>query len=451
MSLYRFAKKISMTIKQVVRTPIFLLSILFTIIISCEETGTDIPIGEDWFNVDTKVYFSDSMTVNVSTFKFDSIIVSSTNRLLVGAYDDLILGHTKCKTYAQLGLSEFDIDDEAIYDSIALILNYDNYFYNDTIPTQNLSIYEVNEDIKYIDDDEDFFYNTNTFDIGDDPTPIGTKSFIAKPKKDDSLHITINNTFGKTLFDKILDNDITNSDEFLDEYKGLLIEPDDNNTTVLGFAKDSFLRVYYTVENESENEENTIDIAFNSVNSFHNISSNIDETDFASLTDQEINLPSTSLNNTSVIQGGTGLSTRIDIPNIESVYDIPGTGTIIEAYLKLSLKENSSSDLLHTRDSLNVYIINNKGDVVTTLTDYTGEAALAIIESTSDEFNEVTYSIPVAYFLDLKLTEINGDELYLALYSQDFNQSVDRYIINGEEADNTLKAKLELTYAIYDE
>ncbi|MEP5341163.1 MAG: DUF4270 family protein [Algibacter sp.] len=431
-----------MTIKQVVRMPIILLSILFLILVSCEETDTDIPIGEDWFNLDTKVYFTDSMTVNVSTFKFDSIIVSNTDRLLVGAYDDLILGHTKSKTYAQLGLYEFDIDDEAVYDSIALILNYDNYFYNDTIPTQNLSVYEVIEDIKYIDDDEDFFYNTNTFAI--DETSIGTKSFIAKPKKDDSLHVTLNNTFGKRLFDKIIDNDINNSDEFLDEHKGLLIEPDDSNTAVLGFLKTSFLRIYYTIEDESDNVEGTLDIAFNSTNSFHNITPSGDS-------NQETSIPSTVLNNTSVIQSGTGLSTRIDIPNVEGVYDIPGTGTIVEAYLKLSLKENSSTDLLHTRDSLNVYIIDNKGDVVSTLTDYSGETALGIIESTSDEFNEITYSIPVAYFLDLKLTEINGDELYLAIYSQDFNQSVDRYILNGEDADTSLKAKLELTYAIYDE
>ncbi|MEP1490380.1 MAG: DUF4270 family protein [Algibacter sp.] len=431
-----------MTIKQVVRMPIILLSILFLILVSCEETDTDIPIGEDWFNLDTKVYFTDSMTVNVSTFKFDSIIVSNTDRLLVGAYDDLILGHTKSKTYAQLGLYEFDIDDEAVYDSIALILNYDNYFYNDTIPTQNLSVYEVIEDIKYIDDDEDFFYNTNIFAI--DETSIGTKSFIAKPKKDDSLHVTLNNTFGKRLFDKIIDNDINNSDEFLDEHKGLLIEPDDSNTAVLGFLKTSFLRIYYTIEDESDNVEGTLDIAFNSTNSFHNITPSGDS-------NQETSIPSTALNNTSVIQSGTGLSTRIDIPNVEGVYDIPGTGTIVEAYLKLSLKENSSTDLLHTRDSLNVYIIDNKGDVVNTLTDYSGETALGIIESTSDEFNEITYSIPVAYFLDLKLTEINGDELYLAIYSQDFNQSVDRYILNGEDADTSLKAKLELTYAIYDE
>jgi hypothetical protein len=63
----------------------------------------------------------------------------------------------------------------------------------------------------------------------------------------------------------------------------------------------------------------------------------------------------------------------------------------------------------------------------------------------------VQYNIPIKYFLDLKLTETNGENFFLALYSQDYNQSVDRYILNGEDSSDNLKVKLELIYAVYDE
>ncbi|WP_372755217.1 DUF4270 family protein [Mariniflexile sp.] len=435
-----------MTIKQVITVPIFIIA-LCALFISCENDDETIPVGEDWVNLDTKVYFIDTLTIKSSTFKFDSITVSGTSKLLVGAYTDPIFGLTKSKSYVQLSNSIYTLDSKYTYDSIALILNYDSYFYNDTIPVQTINIYEVLDDIEP-DDDATSYYNTTK--ITSTTTPIGTKRFLAKPTKDDSLHVTLSNTYGKTLFENIRDNKINNSDEFLKTYKGILIEPDNSNTAMLGFLKTSFIRVYYTDKSEVVTDSDYIDISFDETNSFHNISSEIEPTIFSSLTNQETFLPSTSTDNNVFMQAGTGMATRIDIPNLESLYDIPGTGIIIDANLKFKLKQNSATDNLYTDDNLNVYIIDHESNIVSALVDSQGSTVYATIESENSEFNITTYTIPVKYFLNLKLTDINGDKYYLAIYPSSFSESVNRYIFNGEAASKTIKSKLELTYAIYD-
>ena len=195
---------------------------------------------------------------------------------------------------------------------------------------------------------------------------------------------------------------------------------------------------------------NEFDITFNSSNSFNNISSDTQGTYFESLTDQDVYLPSYLPNNATYIQAGTGIATRIEIPYIERINDIAGTGTILDANLKISIKQSSSTEILFTNDDLNIYIYNKNGEVLGSLTDSAGETVLGLIENESSEYNIITYSIPLKYFLDLKLSTINDDNLFLAIYSQNYNDSLDRYIFNGEKASNDLKVKLELTYAIYD-
>ncbi len=435
-----------MSIKHVIAVPLVFFVSLLLFLVSCEE-DTELTVGEDWINVSTKVYFIDTLTVKATTFKFDSINVSNASRLMIGAYTDPVFGVSKSKSYVQLSNSIYSLDDDAVFDSIALILNYDTYFYNDTIPTQKFNVYRVTKKIE-ANDETDAFYNTTEFTY--DATPIASESFLAYPKKEDSLHILLDNTFGKTLFNDIRDNEINNSEEFLYRYKGLLIEADNNNTAILGFSTDSYLRIYYSIPDETNDESYEFDIPFNSTNSFNNISSDTQGTYFEALTDQDVYLPSYLTNNASYIQAGTGIATRIEIPYLEKINDIPGTGTIVDANLKLSIKQSSSTKTLFTSDNLNIYIYNKNGEVISSLTNTAGETVLGLIESENSEYNIITYSIPLKYFLDLKLSIINDDNLFLVIYSENYNESMDRYIFNGENASNDLKVKLELTYAIYD-
>lgn len=139
------------------------------------------------------------------------------------------------------------------------------------------------------------------------------------------------------------------------------------------------------------------------------------------------------------------------MPYLDKIYDIPGTGIITDADLVLNIKNTAQEANYRTRDSLQAFIINQKSEVVYNLTNFvTSDYEFGLIEDENQEFNILKYRLPIKQFLDLKLDNPHED-LYLAIYPQDFAQSVDRYIFYDANAPEEQKLKLELTYAIYEE
>ncbi len=425
---------------------------LLLLLFSCSngEEFDAINVGDDWVDVKTKVYHIDTLTVKLSTFQFDSITASN-KRLIIGAYNDPVFGLTKSESYVQLKKFDlYDIEDKAEFDSISLVLKYDKYFYNDTIPSQEFKVYTVLEDIEP-DDDSNFFYNTTNFKTSN--SPLATKNFKPRLFKTDSLSIKLDNSYGETLFNKIKDNKINNDEELLDEYKGLLIKPSESNTSIIGFSTNSEMRIYYSIDNgvEFESEEKVIKFQINPTNSFNHIESSNESTILKDLDGSQKAIPSYNTDNNSFVQSGTAISTRIDIPHLETLYDIPGDGIILDAFLKISLKQDSNSQNLQTRDSLQLKILNHKFEVIGDLLDYNENTVKGIIEEENSEYNIITYKFSIMPFIDLKFTDNKPENLFLIVSPQDYNSSVDRYIFEGEHAINDKKIKLEITYAIYNE
>ncbi|MBV1923290.1 MAG: DUF4270 domain-containing protein, partial [Flavobacteriaceae bacterium] len=426
---------------------IFLTALLLFYSCNKDDTETSLEIGEEWIDSSTRVLFIDTLTIKSSTFKFDSIVVTEANRFLVGSYQDPVFGTTKSESYIQYYPSDFDFDDEEVFDSIALILRYDTYYYNDTIPIQNITVHEVLEDIEPSEDD-DLYYNIMSFPYNENP--IANHSFHPLRNKKDSIHISLSNDYGEQIFDKILDNDFDSPNDFLDDYKGILIRPNDNNTCALGFRLSSFIRLYTKIVDDSGDIEIVHDFPFNSNNSFNHFSSNDEGTPFEQIENQETFLESSNTFNSSYIQSGIGLTTRFDVPYIEHLDEIPGDGIIIDANVILSLKENSEN--LSVRDTLNFFVVNEKSEFLSSiLSPADNSQVYGTIEEENDEFNVLKYKIPIKQFLEYKLDNDIHEEIYLAVYSSQFNSSFDRYIFYGNGASENNSIKLELTYAFYNE
>lgn len=430
----------------------FLLSLC-----SCSrDDSTTLEIGQGFTNIDTRVLSIDTMTVLTSTFKFDSLGLSSSNRLLIGNYDDTVFGKADIESYLQFirtfddsgtSTNSFDIENEASYDSIALILKYDRYFYNDTIPAQRYRIHQLTEDIEY-DDDATQFYNTTRFNHH--ATPIADVNVLVRPQKEDSLFIKLDHNFGNALFENIKNGTIETNDEFLDQYKGLLIKSYQSNTAVIGLNKNSALRIYYSLPDETDPIEKIFNFSLNTTNSFTHTTNTYENTPFEQLTDQELQLPSSDSEDFSYIQSGVGLTTKIDIPYIHELHNIPGNGVLVEAILKLPVKTFDTDLNLAIRDSISAFLVNDKLENIGTLIGAT-DGIYATLSDQSSEFDNIYYSIDIKSFLDLKLEENNFQETYfIALNPKEFESSIDRYLLyNAEENDK--KIILELLYAIYDE
>lgn len=408
-------------------------------------------VGEDWVDVKTKVYHIDTLTVKLSTFQFDSITVSNAKRLMIGSYNDPEFGLIKSESYIQLKNSDlYEIDDKAEFDSISLVLKFDKYFYNDTIPSQEFKVHKVLEDIEP-DDDDNFYYNTTNFKTSS--TPLASNIFKPRPNKIDTLSIKLDNIYGKTLFNKIKDNEINNDEEFLEEYKGLMIRAGETNTSILGFSTNSEMKIYYTIDNgvEFESEEKIINFQINPTYSFNHIESDNEGTVIEDLDGSLKILPSYETNDKSFVQSGTGITSRIDIPYLETLNDIPGDGVVLDAFLKISLKQNSNSQTIQTRDSLQLKIVNHKSEIIDDLLNYDGNTVIGIVEEENSEYSIITYNFPIRSFLDMKFANAKPENLFLVISPSNFKSSVDRYIFEGENAINDKKIKLEITYAIYNE
>lgn len=425
-----------------------LITLLLLILISCNSSPElpDAEIGNDFVDVSSRVLFIDTLEIEMSTFKFDSIIANNPPRLLIGNYSDDVFGTVNTKTYVQVRNSVFFIDDDAQYDSVAFVLDYDKYFYNDTLSVQKLNIFEVTDDIK---PEETFYYNTTEFPYNN--IPLGELDFRPRPRSGDSLFVKLNDFYGASIFEDIQENEINTTEDFTDKYKGLLIEGAPGNSSILGFKNTSFLRIYYTEEDEFGENNRVFDIPLASENTFNNITSETTGTLFDIIQDQETILPSSSNDNNSYIQNGIGLVTRLKINDVKSLYNIPGEGTILNAALKLTIKKRTRQALQPTRDSLGVFIVNKKSEILGNLIDpINNTQVVGLIDTNQEEFDIVTYEFFILPFLEQQLNSQTNEELFLAIYSQDFGSSVNKYILYGEEGNEDLKAKIEILYAIYD-
>ncbi len=434
---------------------IFRAALLFLFVVSCSFDNSDIPsleVGQDFADSNVRLLSIDTFTVEVSTFKFDSIITSNSDRILVGQYSDEFFGQVRSSSYFELTPSVYDLDNEAVLDSVALILAYDEYFYNDTTQVSEFNIYELDEEVRTRDD---FFFNTSRLSF--DTVPLATKVFFPEPFDEDSLHISLPFEFGEELFELILENDINDDDELREVFKGFSIQPGtDDNSSIVGFSTDinrSYLRFFYSIPNEFDDIEETYDFAIRETaaepKTFNNIQSEVSGSVLDTLIDQEINLSSTVSDNRSFIQAGSGYVTRIQFPTIKSLFDVPGTGTILNATLEIKPPDNTYNDLLPIRDSLNINLI-DQNNVITEQLFFGVDPVFGTIAEEGKEFNELVYEIPIGVYIDRELNETNIIDDAFVIFTPDFNKTVDRIVLEGEES-SEFSAKLVLTYAIYDE
>ena len=164
---------------------------IFVISCSTDSDEESTLAGEDFTNTNIRVLSIDTFSVKFSTMKFDSISTSISSRLLIGKYEDDDMGIVSSSSYMQLNPDSYYIDNDAVLDSVGLVLGYDTYYYNDTTQVSTLNIHKL---IDKMSSDDDVFYNTS--ETAYETTPLISKSYIPTPNRD-SLFVTLPYTFGE--------------------------------------------------------------------------------------------------------------------------------------------------------------------------------------------------------------------------------------------------------------
>lgn len=430
-------------------------TLLMVFFLSCSEetlNDSDFLAGETFTDSDIRILKLDTMTVVSSTMKFDSINTSDASRMLVGKYTDPVFGKVRTSSFLQFLPTDYSIDPEAVYDNIAIFLKYDDYYYNDTLQSNTIHFRELTEVLQ--PNDGINFYNTSTIDFATED--LGVLSYNPRPLESDSLEIKLSDDLGLALFDNLQQNVLTNDDEFINFFKGMTLQPNESDDgSIIGFSlASSVMRLYYTVSEENGQVHEYTDFFINTFSSpvpfFNQIVAEEPIEYLQGFTDTESHLNSIYPDNLSYIQSGIGITSRIQFPNIKSIYDIQGQGTLLNALLKITPEKGSYTDDLDLKDTLSVFVVDRNNELSSQLFSASGSTVYAILNRDNQEFNEIYYEIPLTNYIEgLLTTDYENDEA-LILLPDDYNATVDRVILKGEKGSDN-GTSLELTYAIYDE
>lgn len=222
---------------SVVYAGLFLLISLFS---SCYKE--EIKFGDMGTDSYTRVITIDTITPVISTFVLDSFPTSNTNMLLIGRWEDALMGPTKASTFFQLGLpsslSGITFPNDAVFDSLALTLKPNKQYYGDTTQPQTFSVYELAYQPEYTYSNR--LYNTSaTTKLSG---PLGSTMQRIRPSRGDSIQIRLLDSKGLELFNKIKQQaqELKSQDNFLNYLRGFCVQVNDNDKgAIFGFNTDS--------------------------------------------------------------------------------------------------------------------------------------------------------------------------------------------------------------------
>jgi len=423
-------------------------------IISCSNDNElyQINIGENFIKSQANVVIIDSMNVSMSTVIIDSVATSGPGQLLAGEYTDNLLGRISSTGFFQVDLPENTaINEDAIFDSLTLVLNYSDLVYGDTLTKQTFYVHRVTDEIE--ENDDGSLYNTSLFNY--DEIPIGSLSFYPKPNFRDTLEIRLDEKLGKTLTELLKSeaDEVLSSDNFVEYFEGLAIVPDENNSCILSFtAVDSLINFrLHTHYVEKEKVTTIYNFPMKSASTcFSHISADRGGTWIESLKTQKEEISSSESGDLTFIEGGLGIVTRVDFPGLGGLLEMDYRKILYKAELVLKPYPNGYKNNELPED-IEMYTTDKYNRLVEEITNSDGEAIYAEF-NVDNIYNENTYYLfdVTSYISD----ELSGgyfdtnNGLIIKLPSEKFLGSLDRLAFDARKG-ISYRPKLNLYYVFY--
>jgi hypothetical protein len=405
----------------------------------------------------------DTVSVKVSTYQLDDIPTSGTGTILVGKNSNAITGSFKSTSYMRLGIGTVNsasMPDDAILDSVTLVLPLNKYYYGDTTQVQKISVHRVSEDINqtlitqnkpleeipyYVTTAANIFSNQK---FNYDNASLANISFKPHVNSIDSLHIRFNNTISNELFNMIKNEDsrVQSSSNFQEYFKGLALVPDDNNTTLVGFKDTVYLEVHYTFVN-SEGTRSSNKQYFSIDNrsyQYNQIDADRSATKFASLNLTNPEISSSQTNGDTFLEGLTGVVAKIEFPTLLALVNDP---TIAINKAELVIEANNGASTIFTQpQSLIMMVGATNGTPVSMMTaPYSTQTQQAVLVPGNDFGSNGTYTFNlIEYLTKIKTTAYKNTSLYLSLPTSGLLSTGNRLIL-AKDGD-TPNIKLNILY-----
>lgn len=335
----------------------------------------------------TGIAFTDTFAVKVETVRIDTPSTKNQYHLLLGKFNDDVLGEISATAYAELSFSGFDTLKLDRITSITLNLQHD-FFIGDTSKPLNFDVFEVDAKI-----DSATKYNS-TSSVLTSGSPLVSVSLSKRTHS-----VTLNGETLKNTFVGLLGKSET---EFKKQFKGIKLEPKGDPSFVIGLNTNTVSGFTFTIsgyKNPTDTLLTSYDLNItNKSQRFNNVS--YDNSKFPS----GINvLPLTNTNNKGLMNDVLGIRTRISFPGLASfLRSIKEDYNLMEAYILLPPANGFSQSVNMPYPKINLMECANDG---TPLKNTDGSYKIVQNETNSLYTTGDLYGTGSAYYSDYDNTQ----------------------------------------------
>jgi hypothetical protein len=415
------------------------------------------------------IAFVDTMTVKASTILIDSLPTSFTGHLLVGKYTDATFGTVESTAYVQFGNSNtWNVDDDATFDSVVLIMPFSDLWYGDTTRSSTLSAYQVTETFQaytlplyWIDEGVYPYFNYtsglfNTSDITYQSSPLGSRTFRPRPTSTDSIRIRLSSTLGERWLNeaKLENNYFSSVTEFQKVFQGIALrETSASPSSVYGIdGSNAKIRIYYKNYVSGVLTSTWRDLTYSSTYyQYNKISGNRTNTLLEPLTATHRQVLSAATNEETFVQSGIGIFSKIEFPHVKQLLNSHENIIINNAFLVIEPVYSSFSNQIPLPELLTLFHTDqNNYPIAPLYYDYGTDQQMASITVDREYGTTSGYKFSITEYIQQLVSNsyTNKPALLLSTPLSELQQSVSRACLgSGQHPDYQMRLEIYYTYA----
>jgi hypothetical protein len=465
---------------------LLVIALILSGISACQHDAGILTLSSD-LDKDYGLAFMDTTTLVTSTILLDSIPTSAVGPVMFGKYTDPKLGQIEAQSYFQVapsGLWTFGNGESQIevnYESAYLILEPSGYYYGDTTKSQTIEVRQISQDFRtfnlnpfwlneklysYFSLLPNKLYNTSKIGVGD---LLGTTTFKIPNVINDSITVKLDDDLGQAWFQMAKNNakTIQSTASFVNNFKGIAIRsinesnimaiaPSKKTGAVTAYTK---IRIYYNESDAGVFTEKYFD--FNFFNGFYGSGYNPDNnftkvdairagTLIEDLSPQHNEIPSSLTNDETYVQADAGVATKIKMPSLRNILNIPGFLKINSAKLILEPIKGTYNSSYSLPASLTLFYGKGNYPYQQVAADFSSRLLQAATISVNSETNNTSgYQFSLTQMIQTILEGKNDDlrdfSLIVTLPPSQMESEVNRVVLGGGVRSN-YRARLEIYY-----
>ncbi len=434
-----------------------------TIVFFSSCVNDNFSVGDNLVSPSARNILIDTSTVELYTGLSDSAVTSGLSRIFMGRYVATDFGTIMAESYLMFSnpsYSTSEFGSEATvrvkFDSISLILKYDDFHYGDTTQIQTINLYKLKKIIEL--DDKSQLYNTSSIATDTDPwVSYRFKRPTELSQNDSLLEVRLPDDFGLELIRMMQaqSDTLDSEDNFQRYFKGLrLSSGNTDNASINAFELgDSYpvIRLYYHAYGVSSVEK-SMDITASTTTAFSHIEQDRSSTLLAPLSLKNQYISSDETENKLYLQGLTGLYIKLRFPYINNLLKMGSFVNISTAYLYVYPVKGTYNAFTPLPADLALNYLDENGKPMELYVDGTTTAVQSATLQEDKIYNKDTYyAFDISTYIESELGQfgVNSTTLQLQLNETD-NANTLKSLVIGDSKHSENRIKLVIYFVVYD-